>query len=114
MTEKEVDARAKEAIDLQDPDIITDLRIHNSGQPAKYEVFFSQKTKTFIENVIKTAVDDRRHDHITHLATAIFVPDLLRQVKLTCPADTLILSEQCLRFQFSPKSKSFAAVYRKT
>lgn len=63
--------------------------------------FFLEKTKEYIESVVETAVDDRRHDKFTHLATAISIPDLRRQVALTCPPNTPIPSEQWLRFQFA-------------
>lgn len=66
--------------------------------------FFFEKTKEYIESVVETAVDDRRHDKFTHLATAISIPDLRRQVALTCPPNTPIPSEQWLRFQFAPKN----------
>src|SRR6266516_3924611 len=48
-----------------------------------------------------TAVDERRHDTIVHLATAISVNDLLHQIKLECPPETPIPSAQWLRLQFS-------------
>lgn len=102
---REVDLRVQQAFDMQDPDILTDLREHNSGQPKKYSIFFD-KSKEYLENVVETAVDDRRHDVFTHLAQAISVPDLLEQVKLTCPPDTPIPSEQWLRLQFAPKNPS--------
>lgn len=67
LTEKEVDERVRHAFDQQDPDIIQDLCEHNKGQPSKYDIFF-EKTKEYIESVVETAVDDRRHDKFTHLA----------------------------------------------
>lgn len=65
--------------------------------------FFLEKTKEYIESVVETAVDDRRHDKFTHLATAISIPDLRRQVALTCPPNTPILSES--GYDFSLPSK---------
>ena len=41
---------------------------------------------------VVTAVDERRHDTIVHLATAISVSDLLQQIKLECPPETPIPS----------------------
>lgn len=72
--------------------MILDLREHNEGQPTKYSVFFDH-AKTYIENVVETAVDDRRHDTIQHLATAMSVSDLLNQVKGTCPEGCLALTQ---------------------
>ncbi|XP_033758052.1 uncharacterized protein LOC117340399 [Pecten maximus] len=103
--EKIIDEKVKQAFELQDPDVILDLREHNEGQPTKYSVFFDH-AKTYIENVVETAVDDRRHDTIQHLATAMSVRDLLNQVKGTCPEGTPIPSEQWLRLQFAPKNHS--------
>ncbi|XP_078340082.1 uncharacterized protein LOC111130598 [Crassostrea virginica] len=103
LKEKEVDERVQQAFDQQDPDILQDLRELNKGQPSKYEIFFD-KAKQYIESVVETAVDDRRHDRFTHLATAMSIPDLHRQVASTCPPDTPIPSEQWLRFQFAPKN----------
>lgn len=100
LKEKEVDERVQQAFDQQDPDILQDLREVNKGQPSKYDIFF-EKTKEYIESVVETAVDDRRHDRFTHLATAMSIPDLRRQVASTCPP---IPSEQWLRFQFAPKN----------
>jgi hypothetical protein len=50
-----------------------------------------------------TAIDERRHDTIFHLATAISVNDLLHQIESECPPETLIPSAQWLRLQFCPK-----------
>ena len=38
--EKDIDTRVKQAFDLQDPDIIMDLRKHNPVKPPKYSLFF--------------------------------------------------------------------------
>nr|XP_022306505.1 uncharacterized protein LOC111112916 isoform X2 [Crassostrea virginica] len=107
-TEKEVDLRVQQAFEMEDPDIITDLRQHNTGQPSKYQAFFTY-AQQYLENVIETAVDDRRHDRFTHLAQAMSVPDLLQQVKDICPENTPIPSEQWLRLQFAPKNPSSLA-----
>ena len=104
-TEKFIEMRAQQAFDMQDPDIIVDLRRHNIGQSPRYEVFF-EKAKEYIENTVEHAVDDRRHDPVVHLAAAISIPDLLRQVSLRCPPDTPIPSSSWLRMQFTPKVPS--------
>lgn len=104
-SEKELDLRVQQAFEMEDPEIITDLRQHNKGQPSKYHIFFDH-AKQYLENVVETAVDDRRHDRFTHLAQALSVPDLLRQVKDSCPQDTPIPSDQWLRLQFAPKNAS--------
>ncbi|CAG8612740.1 7401_t:CDS:2, partial [Scutellospora calospora] len=78
-----IDERIKIALDLRDPEIAVDLR----------------KAADAI-----TAVDERRHDLIMHLATAISVNDLLRQIEKKCLTRTPIPSAQWLRLQFWPKN----------
>ena len=95
MIEKQVDERVRELLELEDPEIIWDLRLNNKGRPESYEDFLSA-CKKFIDANIETAVDDRRHDDvvedndgstmsITHLAMAISAVDLHRQVSETMP-----------------------------
>ena len=59
-----------------------------------------------MEETVETAVDDRRHGEVTHLAKAISVRDLLEQVSACCPQGTEIPSKQWLRLQFWPKTPS--------
>lgn len=40
--QKEIDARVYQTFKMEDPEIITDLRCHNTGQPSKYDAFFSK------------------------------------------------------------------------
>ena len=64
---------------LGDVDIICDIRYISPGRPTKYEQF-QQKAEQYIENVAgmySTAVHVRRHECITHIATAMSVPHLL-------------------------------------
>ncbi|CAG8633361.1 11116_t:CDS:2 [Ambispora leptoticha] len=101
-----LDERVRIALDLGDPEIAVDLREHNSGRPGKYDVFWGVAAR-FLEgkaaNAV-TAVDERRHDPIVHLATAISVNDLLHQIEKECPTGTPIPSAQWLRLQFWPKN----------
>lgn len=99
------DERIRLAFTLGDPNIITDLREHNPGRPPVYEVFF-EKVQTYLDTVVETAVDERRQTQVTHMAAAISVSDLLKQVSEICPPDTKIPSEQWLRLQFAPKVPS--------
>jgi hypothetical protein len=41
-TEKEIDSRVQQLLELHDPDIVTDLRKHNPGRPSIYEPFWMQ------------------------------------------------------------------------
>lgn len=85
----DVDSRIKLFIDLEDPNIITDLRTLNSS---------SERTKYMYDQFrvlneeVDTAVDDRRHSEITHLASALSVRDLFKRVSLRIPEGTLVHS----------------------
>ena len=54
-----------------------------------------------------TAVDDRRHSEVVHLAKAVSVRDLREQIMKKCPADTPILSDEWIRLQFPPHCATF-------
>uniref|UniRef100_UPI00358E6566 uncharacterized protein n=1 Tax=Myxine glutinosa TaxID=7769 RepID=UPI00358E6566 len=107
-SQAEVDKRIQRLLDEEDPDIIWDLRSNNSGRPEQFGVFLDQ-CQRYINSAVETAVDDRRHDNvtgedtITHLATALSVPDLHREVSNRCPEGTPIPSFQWLRIQFWPR-----------
>ena len=58
----------------------------------------------FLQEGIGAAVDDRRHQVVTHMAAAVSALDLLEQVKKRCPDETHIPSESWLRLQFWPKT----------
>ena len=104
-SEKEVDERVRQALDLEDADLVVDLRHHNNGHPSKYEPFW-EACERYIESTIElhVAVDDRRHDCIAHLAIALSVNDLLSEVSKRVGPDVPIPSPQWLRLQFWPKS----------
>ncbi|CAB5350497.1 unnamed protein product [Rhizophagus irregularis] len=104
--EARVNERVKMFLELGDPDITIDLREHNSGKPSKYDTFWKIAAQ-FLEGKAAdavTAVDERRHDTIVHLATAISVNDLLHQIERECPPETPIPSAQWLQLQFWPKN----------
>ena len=50
-------------------------------------------------------MDDRRHQEVTHLATAISVHDLISQVLRQCPEGTPIHSASWVCLQFWPKNR---------
>ena len=90
-TEHNVDERLTEILDSEDPDLIWDLRLNNEGRPEKYS-----ECKSFIDNKVEIAADERRHDNVTndadgntstvsHLAMAINAPDPHRQISATLP-----------------------------
>ena len=49
---------------------------------------FWNKAKKFLEEDIGTAVDDRRHSGVVHVAKAISIRDFRQQVQERCPPDT--------------------------
>jgi hypothetical protein len=79
----EIEKRVKMLINMEDVDTIVDLRHLNSGRKSMYDVW--QECSKFIQEGIGQAVDDRRHQEVTHLATAVSVPDLISQVSKQCP-----------------------------
>ncbi|RHZ55995.1 hypothetical protein Glove_407g10 [Diversispora epigaea] len=80
VNEAKIDERVRIALDLGDPEITIDLPQFLEGKAAD----------------AVTAVDERRHDLIVHLATAISVNDLLYQIERECPPGTAIPSAQWL------------------
>ena len=101
-----VDECVKLTLELGDPDITIDLREHRSGRSSKYDTFWKIAAQFLAGKAadVVTAVDERRHDTVVHLATAISVNDLLNQIKRECPPETPIPSAQWLRLQFWPKN----------
>ena len=57
-----------------------------------YDTFWQECAK-FIQESLGQAVDDHRHQSVTHFATAMSVPDLISQVSKTCPEGTPTPSE---------------------
>src|SRR6266542_1556463 len=91
-----VDKRVRLALELGDPKITIDLREHRSERSRKYDVFWKIAAQ-FLEGKVAdaiTAIDERRHDTVVHLATAISVNDLLQQIKHECPPEISIPSAQ--------------------
>lgn len=102
-SEEEVDECVRQALDLEDAEVVVDLRHHNKGHTSKYEPFW-EACERYIESTIEIAVDDRLHDCIAHLAIALSVSDLLSEVSKTVGPDVPIPSAQWLRLQFWPKT----------
>lgn len=68
---------------------------------------FWEACENYIQGNIETAVDDRRHDLIEHLAVAMSVPDLLSVVSKKVEPGTPIPSVQWLRLQFWPTALQY-------
>ena len=89
-------------IELDDPDIIPDLRTLNSSTTrAKFDNFW-RECEAILNEEVGVAVDDRCHTEITHLASAISVRDLWERVKQRLPNNAPIPS---LRLQFWSKTE---------
>ena len=98
-SEKELDERLHEALKIEDPDLLIDLRENNGRKGDKYASFW-EKMKLYLNE--STAVQDCRHGLVTYMAKAISVRDLINEVAKMCP-DEPIPSEQWVRLQFSLK-----------
>ena len=115
LSEAEIDRRVKDVLDMEDPDLICDLRVDN-GRPEEYSTFL-ETCQQYITAHTEQAVDDRRHDKITndndvvtHLAMAMNTSHLYDQVCSTVPPDCPIPSIQWFRLQFWPrKCSTFAS-----
>ena len=77
--EETVNKRLEHYVDTGDESIIVDLRKLNK-RPSVFEQFF-EKAARFIESEVETAVDDRRHGSIVHMALALSADDLHRLVR---------------------------------
>ena len=97
--------RIQQVLEMEDPDVLPDLRALNLGKKNMFHTFW-EECENFLNEDICTAVDDRRHSQIRHLARAISVRNLIEQVKQRCPAETMIPSQEWLRLQFWPKTPS--------
>lgn len=62
MCEAEIDKRVKLFVDMEDPDIVVDLRELHSDKRSKFDVFWDECGKFLQENV-GLAVDERRNTH---------------------------------------------------
>ena len=90
--EEELDARLREALEMEDADVVVDLRENNGD---KYKVFL-ECLATYLRDA--TAVHERRNGSVTYMAKAISVRDLVQQVSKLCPGEP-VPSEQWVRLQ---------------
>ena len=98
--ESEIDERLREAVEMEDVDVIVDLRELNKGRSSKFTGFWD-KMKVFLNE--SSAVHERRHGGTTYLAKAISIRDLIDQVSQICPEEP-VPSEEWVRLQFCPKN----------
>ena len=93
--EEEVDECVCQALDLEDAEVVVDLRHHNKSHTGKYEPF-GEVCEQCIESNIELADDDRQYDCIAHLANALSVNDLVSEVSKTVGPNVPIPSPQWL------------------
>ena len=99
---KDVEKRLKLMLDSQDPDVIFDLRINNSGRPGMYAEFWSHVQELSHEHALK-AVDDRCHGRVCHIAVAFSANDLYNQIVSKYPV-IVPPSIEWIRCQFWPQN----------
>jgi hypothetical protein len=99
--EAEMNERISEAITMEDPDIIIDLRECNTNAKDTFSVFW-EKCSEFLGTC--TTVHERRHDTTCFMAKAISVRDLVDQVAKLCPPNTPIPSLSWVQLNFCPKN----------
>ena len=98
--EEEVDQRLREALEMEDPELVVDLREMNKRQSNKFSVFW-EKMKLYLDE--STSVHERRHGLVTYMAKAVSVRDLVQEVSKMCPGHP-VPSEQWVRLQFCPRN----------
>ena len=98
---KGVDERMAEALSMEDPDIVIDLRELNSNGKDRYGVFW-EKCAHYLSSC--TSVHERRHASITFMAKAISIRDLVEQVAKLCPEGTPIPSKSWVQLNFCPRN----------
>ena len=98
--EDELAAHLHEALEMEDPDLVVDLRENDGRQTDKFKLFWDCMEKYLSET---TAVQERCHGDVTFMAKAISVRDLTQEVSKMCPEEP-VPSEQWVRLQFYPKN----------
>jgi len=116
--EQSVDDRvAKAVVELQDPDIITDLRRNNGKVQSSFEDFWSELQK-YLDEII-TPVNERRHGSTMYMPIAISVRDLreivTERLAKAFPGEAKpVPSEEWLRLQFWPRNPYAVSALRYT
>ena len=66
MSESDLDSRIRTIIEMEDPDIVSDLRSLNGKHDSKYNVFWEESQRFLNEDL--AAVDERRHFSVTFIS----------------------------------------------
>ena len=83
--EAEIDERVKLVLEMEDHDVVTDLQHLNNGQ----EQCVLSRIQKVSAGDIGMAIDNRRHDTVTHQSKAISVHNLRDQVRARYPEGTI-------------------------
>ena len=96
---------------MKDPDLLLDLRAHNSSHSDQFSVFW-ENLQAFLKD--QSTVHELRHGDVAYMAKAISVRDLVQEVTKLCPHETPIPSLQWVRLQFCPRNPraKVASLYR--
>lgn len=109
--EMEIDDRVTEALSMEDPDIIIDLRELNTNGRDRFAIS-CQKCSQYLS--MCTAVQERRHGSVVFMAKAISVRDLVQEVSKLCPDNTPIPSQSWVKSNFCPRNPRTEAAKRYT
>ncbi|PKY53552.1 hypothetical protein RhiirA4_547713 [Rhizophagus irregularis] len=117
---KEMQERIRTILDLQDADIIVDLRINNGFHGTKFDMFWNELNEYF--NEIVPAVHDRRSTSILYLPVAMSIADLKKIIierlekKYGTPlsSEIFIPSDEYIRLQFWPANTTTNAASKYT
>ena len=100
--QKSVDERLQFVLASDDPDLVWDLCELNNGRPQQYDHFWKE-CQCYIDETAAAAVDERQHDNLLHLATAMSANDLYSRVCERLPSDTKKPSVKWFLLQFGPR-----------
>lgn len=93
----------RKQLEMEDPDLIVDLREQSKGQSNKFALFW-EKMKVYLNE--SSAVHERRHGDVIYMAKAISVRDTIEEVAQMCPGEP-VPSVQWVRLQFCPNTSSY-------
>ena len=107
--EASINKRVEMLLQFGDPDIVVDFRDQNPGRPPKYQKFWDE-TNTYIHNVAELAsVQERRHESISYMASALSVRALRDNVAKRLPEGSPVPSLATIRLQFWPRNPTAKA-----
>ena len=98
--EEEPDQRLREALEMEDADLVVDLRESNKLHCNKFSVFW-EKMKVYLDE--STSVHERKHGTVTYMTKAISVRDLVQEAAEMRPGHP-VPTEQRVRLQFCPRN----------